>query len=211
MNIFFYSDLYISDTILIRKGEIALPLGSLFYLVGPNGCGKSTIFKMMLGLNESYFTVDSNDWNWKSEWDNYGYVEQSYDQTIIPWLSVRSNVMYYSDYTSKARELLLSDIKNDLIRAHTLSGGLKQRLSIVKEMGITNGLLLLDEPFSHQSKEWNTYLKKAIDEFCSNSGTIGIITHESPLKTRTNRIIYEFEENSQSDNGRKIFEIIKAE
>lgn len=120
-------------------------------IIGPSGCGKSTILNIISGLDKYYLgTVKSND---KLV---IGYMMQT--DNLLPWLTVYENAILglkikkinnkenikYVDNLLKKYDLY--DFKNQY--PNNLSGGMRQRLSLIRTLAIKPNILLLDEPLS---------------------------------------------------------------
>lgn len=123
-------------------------------IIGPSGCGKSTLLRIVSQL-ESY---DSGEINYYTDGpidDNIGFVFQ--ESVLFPWKSVYKNAIFplkiknmmteahldYVDHLLKTTGL--EKFKNALPKE--LSGGMKQRVSIVRSLSYSPQLLLMDEPF----------------------------------------------------------------
>lgn len=120
-------------------------------IIGPSGCGKSTILNIISGLDKYYLgIVKSND---KLV---IGYMMQT--DNLLPWLTVyenailglkikkinnKENIKYVDDLLKKYD---LYDFKNQY--PNNLSGGMRQRLSLIRTLAIKPNILLLDEPLS---------------------------------------------------------------
>ena len=132
--------------------------GELICLLGPSGCGKTTLLRMIGGLEEAdegeiydggeLVTGPSKD---------RGFIFQQY--SLFPWLNVLDNVMFglnLSGEHSKEENLAaaerylervgLADFKYSY--PHELSGGMKQRVAIIRSLLNHTPVLLMDEPFS---------------------------------------------------------------
>ena len=132
--------------------------GELICLLGPSGCGKTTLLRMIGGLEEAdegeiydggeLVTGPSKD---------RGFIFQQY--SLFPWLNVLDNVLFglnLSGEHSKEENLAaaerylegvgLADFKYSY--PHELSGGMKQRVAIIRSLLNHTPVLLMDEPFS---------------------------------------------------------------
>ena len=120
--------------------------------IGPNGCGKSTLLRIIGNLDKpTSGTIEYRD----GADQQMGFVFQ--DSVLLPWKNVRQNAEFplviqkkqTKENEEKLDELLelagLSEFKTALPRE--LSGGMKQRVSIVRALSYDAPLLLMDEPF----------------------------------------------------------------
>ena len=147
------------ETNILHGISIRVDDGEIVTIIGPNGCGKSTLMKTLAGL----VRVKSGSISFKGE-DISGsppervvgkglcYVPQS--ANIFPSLSIRENLemgafLRRDDYRSRISDMF--DLFPDLAlepgrKAHTLSGGQRQMLAIGRALMLDPSLLLLDEP-----------------------------------------------------------------
>ncbi|HEY2795161.1 MAG TPA: ABC transporter ATP-binding protein [Micromonosporaceae bacterium] len=125
-------------------------------IVGPSGCGKSTLLRLLAGLDRpTGGEVLLNGAPHGRNALDVGYVSQ--DDTLLPWLSVLSNVMLplrFRDVPKQERR----DRALDVLRMvglesftdyypHQLSGGMQKRCIIARALVYNPPVLLLDEPF----------------------------------------------------------------
>lgn len=127
-------------------------------VVGPSGCGKSTLLRMVSGLlmpTEGEVSVFGKQVSGPR--DDVGIVFQK--PTLLPWLTVRKNVLFplrhkYGRYSradeERADELLAMAGLEGFAgkRPDELSGGMQQRVGIVRALLLNPDILLMDEPFS---------------------------------------------------------------
>jgi NitT/TauT family transport system ATP-binding protein len=131
--------------------------GEFVALVGPSGCGKSTILNMLGGLvTPSAGTVDIDGARVLGAAPaNVGYVFQK--DTVFPWRTVARNIALGLEYhgvtgaeqARRVREAIALaglDGFEDAFPA-TLSGGMRQRVALMRTLVVDPQILLMDEPF----------------------------------------------------------------
>ena len=128
--------------------------GEFVSLVGPSGCGKSTILRLVAGLitpTLGRVTVDGKEVDGPSP--ERGLVFQN--PTLFPWLTVEKNISFSLDMqgatvgkAEKVKHMLeitgLEKFRNDY--PAQLSGGMAQRVALVRTLINEPEILLLDEP-----------------------------------------------------------------
>lgn len=142
-------DVLSSVTLQLKKQEFVS-------IVGPSGCGKSTIFQILAGIErETSGEISIDGKSGIERRGQTGYMFQ--DSLLLPWRSVLDNLVLGTDVLGmprkkshkQAMELLqtfgLSQFKDVFPAA--LSGGMKQRVALLRTLLFREDLLLLDEPF----------------------------------------------------------------
>jgi len=173
---------YPNSAPIYSKLNISLGMGSRMVLVGPNGCGKTTFFKLasaQLKPSEGYVIAD--------ERLRVGY----YNQQIIDHLPLELNSIEYLQFLNpkldinQCRTILgklgikkIDNLDLPTNKIGNLSGGQKARVSFASVQMANPHLILLDEPTNHLDLESIEGLVKGINEF---NGGIVIITHDMYL------------------------------
>jgi NitT/TauT family transport system ATP-binding protein len=130
--------------------------GEFVSLIGPSGCGKSTLLNVVAGFLEPSAGVTLLDGQpIRGPGSDRGVVFQQY--SLFPWMTVRKNVEFglklkgvsATERETQARTLLglagLLSFENH--HPDQLSGGMKQRVGIVRALATSPQVMLMDEPF----------------------------------------------------------------
>lgn len=140
----------------VTDTQIHVRPGEFVSIVGPSGCGKSTLLNAVAGFlkpTTGIVTVDGERVNGPSA--ERGMVFQQY--SLFPWKTVRENVEFGlkmrgmpRSQRERAARTLLGLAGLEAFEKHypeKLSGGMKQRVGIVRALATGPKVLLLDEPF----------------------------------------------------------------
>ena len=134
--------------------NVQMESGEFISLVGPSGCGKSTILRLVAGLiTPTLGTVSVNGAVVEGPDPNRGMVFQK--PTLFPWLTVEKNIAFSLEMQGKLKGneekvqrmlniIGLEQFKDDY--PGQLSGGMAQRVALVRSLINEPDILLLDEP-----------------------------------------------------------------
>lgn len=134
--------------------NVSMESGEFISLVGPSGCGKSTILRLVAGLiMPTLGKVTVNDKEIEGPEPNRGMVFQK--PTLFPWLTVEKNIGFSLEMQGKLKGnehkvqrmlqvIGLEQFKDDY--PGQLSGGMAQRVALVRSLINEPEILLLDEP-----------------------------------------------------------------
>ena len=146
-----------NETEAIKDLSIECYEGELLGIVGPSGCGKTTILSMLSGIltpSSGQVFIDGKRADPHSGLT--GYMLQK--DELLPWRTIMSNVLLGLEIKKRktnqkvefAQQLLkkynLYEFKD--FYPNQLSGGMKQRVALIRTLVLEPKLLLLDEPFS---------------------------------------------------------------
>lgn len=172
--------------------NIDIKKGERVFLLGANGCGKTTLFKMLcsqLGGRQGYINLGSNV--------NIGYYDQTQES-----LHNGKTVLYevWDEYPQMSETEVRSNLAAFLFRGDDvlknisdLSGGERARVAILKLMLSRCNLLLLDEPTNHLDIISREALEMALTCY---EGTIFMVSHDRYFINRLADRIYYMENNT---------------
>lgn len=133
--------------------NIDIEEGSFVSIIGGSGCGKSTMLRIIGGLEKNYSgEVIVNDQSVIGPSRDKGFIFQ--DHRLLPWLTVKENIQFSLSKSQKNNIKLIRD-NLDLVGLaefenaypSQLSGGMAQRVAIARALANRPRILLLDEPF----------------------------------------------------------------
>ena len=167
---------------VINGLNLYVPGGKIVGLLGPNGCGKSTLIKMVCGL----LSPDSGEIEIcgepRSERSNslISYLpERTYFNV---WMKVEELISYfsefYSDFDAEAARRMLGELGVDTkARLKTMSKGTKEKVQLVMVMARKARLYLLDEPIAGVDPAARDYILSTIIGNYNPEATVIITTH----------------------------------
>ena len=123
--------------------------GEFFSIIGPSGCGKSTLLSIIAGLEEK------SDGEITIQGD-IGYMLQK--DCLLEWRTILSNILFGLEIKGKITQESKAYAENLLKKYHLydfkdkypseLSGGMRQRVALIRTLAVRPKILLLDEAFS---------------------------------------------------------------
>lgn len=145
-----------SETPVLDKISFSASKGELLGIVGPSGCGKTTILSLISGIIIPTSGRVLTGGEPPEKCDISGYMLQK--DELLPWRSITANILLGAELKKsdkaaakqKAGELLekygLSGIEKHF--PSQLSGGMRQRVALIRTLVLAPQIILLDEPFS---------------------------------------------------------------
>ncbi|SFS58460.1 ABC transporter ATP-binding protein [Paenibacillus sp. 453mf] len=168
--------------------SLEVATGEFVSLVGPSGCGKTTILSMIAGLLQpTKGEVRLAGEKVTSPSSQVGYMlQQDY---LYPWRTIMANASIGLELTGQLSEASLKATRNLLAEMglsgtedaypQALSGGMRQRVALVRTLATNPDLLLLDEPFSALDYQTKLQLEDLISETLKKQGKTAIlVTHD---------------------------------
>ena len=162
--------------------------GELVCLLGPSGCGKTTLLRLIAGLDHptSGQIIANGEVVEKPSGDR-AVIFQQY--SLFPWLTVLKNVTFGLELSGGSKEENIQAAERYLKSVgllefkdsypHELSGGMKQRVAIIRSLLNHSPILLMDEPFSALDMQNRHKLQEQlIGVWKRFENTIVFVTHD---------------------------------
>lgn len=173
-------------------GDISFDVraGEFMCIVGPSGAGKTTLLQCLSGLIEkSGGSVKILGREIKEPPKEMAIVFQDYSRSLMPWMSILSNVMLplksQEKDKSKRESRALAALTEVGLKDHThkypwqLSGGMQQRVAIARALAYKPDIILMDEPFASVDAQTRADLEDLTLKVKEHLGiTIALVTHD---------------------------------
>ena len=179
----------------VRQGEFVA-------LLGPSGCGKSTILNMVAGLlprTGGDIRIDADIVQVGEVNRKVGYVFQR--DTVFPWRTVENNIGYGLEIAGVAKPKRAARVTDAINKAgltgfeksfpRMLSGGMRQRVALMRTLIMEPEILLMDEPFGALDTHTKLEMHKTLLEIWERERqTVLFVTHDlGEALTLASRII----------------------
>jgi sulfonate transport system ATP-binding protein len=166
--------------------NITIPPGEFVSIVGSSGCGKTTLLRIVLGLETKYDGDALLDFERiEGPGINRGIVFQ--DHRLLPWLTVGENIAFGLDGRARKEKEQLVDEHLKLVGLNgfknvypaQLSGGMAQRAAIARALANKPELLLLDEPLGSLDALTKMHMQKELERiWLLEKITMIMVTHD---------------------------------
>ncbi len=168
--------------------SLSLSPGEFVSLVGPSGCGKSTLFNIVSGLippDSGEIKIDGRFVTGTS--GNVGYMLQK--DLLVPWRSVVDNITLGAALTRGAKQADRDEAIEFARRyglgdfldhyPHALSGGMRQRVALMRTLATRHDVLLLDEPFGALDAQTRLEMQQwLLAVWAETQRTVLFVTHD---------------------------------
>jgi NitT/TauT family transport system ATP-binding protein len=169
--------------------DVTVAPGEVVTVLGPSGCGKTTLLRMIAGLEPvsgGFIEIDGDLPDSARERKRFGLVPQS--PALLPWRTVEANARLLQDINAGANPAPLPDVVELLEQVglgefrgaypHELSGGMQQRVALVRAFGLGAPYLLMDEPFAALDEITRADMRHLLATLCEPTSTgVLFVTH----------------------------------
>jgi sulfate/thiosulfate transport system ATP-binding protein len=176
---------------ILDRISLYVPKGSLAALLGPSGSGKSSLLRVIAGLDKpTYGSIWLNGrdaTNVPAQYRKMGFVFQSF--ALFKHMNVVENISFGLKLRKLSKEQITARVEYflDCLRItdiafqfpSQLSGGQKQRVALARSLAVQPEFLLLDEPFGALDGELRSHLSKWLKHYLKvNRITAIMVTHD---------------------------------
>ena len=190
------------DVLAVDDVSFEVRQGEFVALLGPSGCGKSTILNMVAGLlpkTGGRMRIDADDVVHGQVNRKVGYVFQR--DTVFPWRTVEANIAYGLEIAGLPRPKRAAKVARAIELAglsgfgksypRMLSGGMRQRVALMRTLIMEPEILLMDEPFGALDTHTKLEMHKTLLEIWERERqTVLFVTHDlGEALTLSSRII----------------------
>lgn len=179
------------ETTALSDINLSIKKNEFISIVGPSGCGKTTILSLVAGLikaTDGEIKIGGKTPNPKDSLCGYMFQRDN----LLPWRTIEKNIYFgleikhqnNAEKQNYAKILCEKYGLSEFLKKHPneLSGGMRQRVALIRTLALKPEILLLDEPFS--ALDYQTRL-----ELCDN--VYGIIKKEKITSILVTHDIYE--------------------
>lgn len=208
------------EKVVFDDFNLQIKKGDSVAILGPNGIGKTTLLRIISGLEEFQSgKIIINDK--RPSQAKIGFIPQNYSETLLPWYTNIDNIILplHISGVKINKTKLIENIENDFnIRLpwndhpYNLSGGQKQMLSIMRAVINNPDILLMDEPFSSLDISTSIEIQKKLRIISKKKNLTSIfVSHRVEdclymsnrillLKGKPTRVILDVNNSKEADN-----------
>ena len=168
--------------------NFSVDAGEFVALLGPSGCGKSTLFNIISGLlAPDTGAVYLNGRRINGNTGDFAYMQQK--DLLLPWRTVLRNVLVGPEIQGEPLDTAKEEAQQRLVQLGLsgfensyptqLSGGMRQRVALIRTLLFRKEILLLDEPFGALDAMTRTVMQSILlDIWTEGQQTVLLITHD---------------------------------
>lgn len=176
------------ENVVLKDVSFKVDEGEFVSLLGPSGCGKTTTLTIVAGFQKpeaGKIVVNGNEVH--KPGPDRSFMFQNY--ALFPWLKVGENIEYpmkkmklpKAERKQKLKELLeiaqLTDYEHYYI--HEISGGMKQRVALLRAIACDPQVLLMDEPLGAVDFQMRQMLQMQLESILQQKRTTALmVTHD---------------------------------
>ncbi|MFC6719006.1 ABC transporter ATP-binding protein [Halovalidus salilacus] len=188
---------------ILRDVSIAVDAGTVTALIGPNGTGKTTLLRILAGLQEQ--TSGSIEYHGPDVPREIGYLPQQ--PSFRPGFTVIETLEFYASLVGESRDdavarldrVGLADAANRRVEA--LSGGMTRLLGIAQATIGDPPIVILDEPGSGLDPGMSTHVFEIAGEFADAGTAVVVTSHDLGLVERNADEVFLLDDGVVAERG----------
>jgi len=172
-------------TVALAGVDLEVRDREFFGIIGPTGCGKTTLLHIMAGLEKA----TQGGVEFVGEKRTQSLVSMVFqDAALMPWRTVEENVPLGPEFRKEQRSMMkrMSQYFLEMVRLfdfsgshpHELSGGMKQKVAIARALANDPEVILMDEPFANLDAQTRLLLREELLRIWErDKKTVILVTH----------------------------------
>ncbi len=172
-------------TVALAGVDLEVRDREFFGIIGPTGCGKTTLLHIMAGLEKA----TQGGVEFVGEKRTQSLVSMVFqDAALMPWRTVEENVPLGPEFRKEQRSMMkrVSQYFLEMVRLfdfsgshpHELSGGMKQKVAIARALANDPEVILIDEPFANLDAQTRLLLREELLRIWErDKKTVILVTH----------------------------------
>ena len=177
---------------VLHEIDLTVEPGEFFTLLGPSGCGKTTLLRLIAGLTQpsiGEIVIEGSTAAAARRAKHFGWVPQS--PALLPWRTVAANVQLLTQVNRGSRVAHAADSSEiggwlervglagfEQALPHQLSGGMQQRVALVRAFALGAPILLMDEPFAALDEITRFEMRHLLMDLWQSTGAaVVFVTH----------------------------------
>ena len=184
-----------NNNIVLSNINFTFDCNKIYIIKGPSGCGKTTLLNILSGIDNDY--DGCYYFNSVNVMENLNYLKKSVgyvfqNSLLISNLTVIDNLLLISTNIDKINYYSeLFKVKNILHKyPNQISGGERQRISIIRSLLVDSKLIICDEPTSSLDRKTAKIIVKELSRLKSKKRIIIISTHDDIFDDIADSVIY---------------------
>lgn len=158
---------------VLKDVNLIIPERKITVLLGKSGCGKTSLLRIVQGLEKNY--------QGEISWHNNRCTMVFQEPRLFPWLTVKKNIAFGNAVNEEEMQCLLKKVGLTSFSnafPHQLSGGMRARVALARALARPSDFLLMDEPFASLDAFTSEKLQKELQQlYLQQKMGILFVTH----------------------------------
>lgn len=194
------------DKTIFKNLSLTLDDGEILTVMGPSGIGKTTLIKVLTGLEEAQsgtITIGNEQFPVGTPQVSKQFALIFQDFNLFPHLTVKENIELAPKIVKKADQPSITQKTSELLRKlniteqanlypHQLSGGQKQRVAIARALAMEPQVIIYDEPTSGLDEQSTRQVESIMLQLKKEGVSQLVVTHDLPFEKTISDRTFDF-------------------